>query len=82
MSKTYDEDDLKRVAAIVAENIVTRIDTMEENMDARIESKVRQVVNEELAEVRQGIKIIKAAVTDTNKDLHLLEKRVSRFKAA
>ena len=80
--KTYDEDDLKRVAEILAEDIGTRIDVLEENMGTMVETKVRSVMKEEIAGVRQDIKIIKAAVTDTNKDLHHLERRVSRLKAA
>ena len=80
--KTYDEDDLRRVADTVTEDIIARIDAMEESMDTLIENKVGYVVSEELVEVRQDIKIIKAVVTDTNKDLHDLEKRVSRLKAA
>jgi len=80
--KTYGEDDLGRIARMLTEDIVARIDAMEKNVDAHIENKMRRVVNEELAEVRQDIKIIKAAVTDTRKDLHHLEKRVSRLEAA
>lgn len=79
--KTYDEDDLKRIAELITEDIGTRIDALEENMGAIIERKVRPIVQEELVEAREDIKLIKAAVTDTNKDLHKLERRVARLEA-
>jgi hypothetical protein len=80
--KTYDEDDLQRIAKMLAEDMTSQLDILEENLDARIEKKMRKVIKEELVETRQDIKIIKAAVTDTNKDLHYLEKRISRLEAA
>lgn len=79
--KTYDEDDLSRVANMVAEKIEDRIDLLEENMEMMIERKVRPIVQEELVDVKQDISLIKSAVTDTNRDLHKLERRVTKLEA-
>lgn len=78
--KSYDEDDLKRVASLMAEEIGSRIDALEENIEIIIERKVRPIVQEELVEVKEDIHLIRAAVRETNKGLHVLEKRVARLE--
>ncbi len=53
-----------------------------ENVETLIEKKVRPIVQEELAEVKDDIKTIKAAVKATNQDLLHLEQRVVKLENA
>lgn len=67
---------------IILEHFDDKFAAMLENLEIIIENKVRPIVQEELVEVKQDIKTIKIAVTDTNHELLLLEKRVSKLEAA
>jgi hypothetical protein len=69
-------------ARIILEHFDDKFAAMLENLEIIIENKVRPIVQEELVEVKQDIKTIKIAVTDTNHELQLLEKRVSKLEAA
>jgi len=82
MSKAYNEDDIRRMAGILSEDMDTKLDTFLENVDTIITTKVRGIVREELVEVKGNIKIIKAAVTDTNKQVQDHETRLVQLETA
>jgi predicted transcriptional regulator len=80
--KKYSDEDLRRIASIITEDMISRIDALEEGMDILIEKKVRTVMQEEFTPVRQDIELIKIAVTETNRDVHKLDLRVAKLESA
>ena len=71
-------DELK----LITELFDNKFSVLLENLETIVENKVRTVVKDELNEVKQDIKIIKAAVTETNNDVRGLNQRVSILEAA
>ena len=67
---------------IILEHFDGKFAALLENVETLIEKKVRPIVQEELAEVKDDIKTIKAAVKATNQDLLHLEQRVVKLENA
>ncbi len=73
---TMSNDDKK----FILEHFDDKFAVLVESLGVMIENKVRPIVQEELAEVKQDMKIVKLAVVQTNKDLKKLEERVTKFE--
>lgn len=69
-------------AKMILEHFDEKFALLLENVEAIIEQKVRPIIQEELIEVKEDVKIIKTAVRETNRDFRHLEKRVVRLEAS
>lgn len=79
--KKYNDEDLKRVAGFITKSIEDKLDIFLENIDSLLEEKVRPIIKEELVDIKQDMKTIKAAVTHTSKQTHNHERRLSAIEA-
>ncbi len=69
-------------AKMIIEHFDDKFSVMLENVETVIETKVRGIVQEELEPIKTDLKIIKAAVRETNKDFQDLKVRVAVLEAA
>ena len=53
---------------------------LEISTDTRNKINVLPTMQEDIAELKDDVQVIKQAVTDTNKDLELLERRVTKLE--
>lgn len=76
----YTDEDLRRVAGIKDEQFNDQATTILENIDAMLGRRLKPI-EDDIAELKSDMKVVKAAVTDTNHELHQLEQRVSHLEA-
>ncbi len=73
-----------RHMSVLLEQVISKNQAILESMDTVIAEKVRPVVREELdtrlQPMEADIKLIKAAVTETNRDLRKIDVRVTRLE--
>ncbi len=67
---------------VILEHFDDKFAQLIESLDIMIENKVRPIVQEELEPIKQDMKIIKKAVTETTKDVQRLDTRVTTLEAA
>lgn len=81
--KVYDEDDLKRVADMVGEQLSHQLDTVMEAV-VDMQGKVARLpqIQHDVAELKADMKAVKAAIRDTNRDLANLDSRVTQLEIA
>jgi polyhydroxyalkanoate synthesis regulator phasin len=96
MTKKHDEDkidglktDVQTLTTDVRHMSVLLEQTMAQNQlileavgDMQEKVSTIPAIQEDIATLKTDMKIVKAAVTDTNKELHALERRVTRLEAA
>lgn len=68
--KTYTEDDLRRVAGIFSEQIKDELQVILEVVSDIQTKMIHLPTREEFNELKADIRTIKAAVKDTNRELH------------
>ena len=79
----YTDDDLRRVVGIVNEQIDDKLQVILEvvsDMQQKVNALPR--IEAEIAELKTDVKVIKAAATDTSKEVRELDQRVTRLEAA
>jgi hypothetical protein len=82
-TNTYTDDDLRRVVGIVNEQIDDKLDLLLEvvsDMQQKVNALPR--IETEIAELKADMKVVKAAVTDTSRQVHDIDRRVTRLEAA
>lgn len=92
-TKKYDESDLERVGAAVAEHLADKMDVFFENFDVILEEKISplrkdvaglktevKLVKEDIADLKTEVKLVKKAVSGTNKELRHLDKAVGNVE--
>lgn len=79
---TYTDEDLKRVAGIKDEIFNDQLQIVLEVV-TDIQTQVSKItkIEEDVDELKQDMKVVKAAVTDTSRELHALDQRVGRLEA-
>jgi hypothetical protein len=83
MSGGDNDDAVRRVAELVAEQISGQLKTAQEALD-EIKLRVAKIpaMQDDLNELKSDMKAVKQAVKDTNLDLRELESRVSRLETS
>jgi hypothetical protein len=76
----YSDDDLKRVAGIKDEQFDDHLKAVLEGVDAILDKRLKPM-ERDLAELNGNVKIVKAAATDTSRDMRTLDERVDRLEA-
>jgi hypothetical protein len=81
MSKTNDELDqsIRHLGALI-ETVIDQNNTILESLDTRISAQMQPVV-EKLDNIEADVKTIRNAVTATNDDLQLLDRRVGSLES-
>jgi hypothetical protein len=82
-TNTYTDDDLRRVVGIVNEQIDDKLDLLLEvvsDMQQKVNALPR--IETEIAELKADMKVVRAAVTDTSRQVHDIDRRVTRLEAA
>jgi hypothetical protein len=78
----YTDDELKRVAGIKDEIFKDQVQLILEIV-TDMQAKITQLpTRQEFNELKQDTKVIKAAVTDTSRQVHDHERRITRLEAA
>ncbi|HVI60755.1 MAG TPA: hypothetical protein VM535_01220 [Candidatus Saccharimonadales bacterium] len=79
----YDEEALRRVADLVAEQIASQFKTAIESID-QIKLQVAKIpaIQEDLHELKNDMKAVKQAIKDTNSDLRELDNRVAELETS
>ncbi len=78
--KKYDEDDLERLSKMTGEQFSHNLEAFLENFETVLNIRVRATVKEELRPIKSDIKIVKSAVTDTNKQARNHEVRITKLE--
>jgi len=80
--KAYDDDDLHRVAGFMAEHIENEFRTGFQALEA-IREDVKKIpkMEQDIHDIKADIKVIKAVLIDTNKDVRGHEKRIARLES-
>jgi septal ring factor EnvC (AmiA/AmiB activator) len=79
--KNYDEEDLKRVAGFITEHMESKFGILLENVDTLLNKRLTPI-KQDIAELKMDMRVVKAAVTDTNKQVQSHERRISSLEAA
>lgn len=76
------EDDLERFADIMVEKLSDQLKTSAEALD-EIKKQTAKIpaIEERLEVIENNVKAIKAVVTTTNKDLRMLDGRVTKLES-
>ncbi|MGH7236927.1 MAG: hypothetical protein ACREGF_00135 [Candidatus Saccharimonadales bacterium] len=78
-NQKYSDEDLKRVAGIKDELVNDKLDIV---LEVVSDIQVRVVnLEEDVDELKSDMKVVKAAVTDTSREVHELDRRVARLEA-
>jgi uncharacterized coiled-coil DUF342 family protein len=79
----YDDDDLMRIAELVAEQMISQIKTELESID-EIKKRVSGIpeMQDDITELKSDVKAVKHAVKDTNTDLRKLDHRVTQLETS
>lgn len=75
MGAKRDDEVVKQLAGIMAEQFDDQLARIVENIDGRIEHHLKPI-KEDITELKTDVKAVKAAVKDTNHDLSQLNFRV------
>ena len=83
MSGGEDNDAVRRIAELVAEQISGQLKTAQEAID-EIKLQVRKIpaIQDDVSELKSDMKAVKQAIKDTNLDLRELDGRVNRLETA
>ncbi len=79
----YDDEALRRVAELVAEQLTSQLKTAAESID-QIKLQVAKIpaIQQDLHELKNDMKAVKQAIKDTNTDLRELDSRVTELETA
>lgn len=79
----YDDEALRRVAELVAEQLTSQLKTAAESID-QIKLQVAKIpaIQQDLHELKNDMKAVKQAIKDTNTDLRELDNRVTELETA
>lgn len=80
-SNQASEDDVTRLAGVIAERFESQLAGVVETIDSRILQHL-QPIGRDIADLKDDVAAIKVAIKETNQDIHLLENRVDRLEAA
>ena len=78
--RKYDDKDLQRVVGIISEQLDDKFAVLTENLETMVIWHT-QPIKEDVKDLKQDMKIVKAAVTATNHDIKNHEIRISRLEA-
>lgn len=83
MSGGDNDDAVRRVAELVAEQVSGQLKTAQEALD-EIKLQVAKIpaIQDDLNELKSDMRAVKQAIKDTNLDLRELETRVSRLETS
>jgi uncharacterized coiled-coil DUF342 family protein len=79
----YDDEALRRVADLVAEQIVSQFKIAMESID-EIKLQVAKIpaIHDDVAELVSDMRAVKQAIKETNQDLRELDERVTQLEAS
>jgi hypothetical protein len=79
--KIYDEDDIQRLGHVIAEDIISKFQTAMKAI-TEIKAQVRKIpaMQTDIKTLKTDMKVVKLAITHTNKDHQILKKRVTRLE--
>ncbi|HSX15181.1 MAG TPA: hypothetical protein VLF40_00115 [Candidatus Saccharimonadales bacterium] len=82
-SQKYTDEDLKRIAGIKDDQFNDKLEVLLEVV-ADIQQKVNLLpkMEDDIKALQSDVKVIRAAVTDTSREVHELDKRVAHLEAA
>ncbi|HSW37041.1 MAG TPA: hypothetical protein VLG37_01580 [Candidatus Saccharimonadales bacterium] len=79
MGKTYNEDDISRLAKLIGEEFSDKLNVFVEDLDSRIDRKLAPI-KDDITELKQDMKTLKVVLRDTNKDVMRLKDRVTHLE--